>query len=59
MSITKFIFIVTPFLSVTTASAQNTVQDYFKGNKDSLAIENRINMPEPTFKPFQTTNIAE
>lgn len=47
------------FISVIAASAQRIVQDYFKENKDSLMIEELINMPEPTFKPFQTTNIAE
>jgi alpha-beta hydrolase superfamily lysophospholipase len=56
---TKIISIVTLFLSVTNASGQNILQDYFRGNKDSLVIEatNLINMPEPMFKPFEPTSI--
>ena len=59
MRMTKIISIVSLFLSVTTASGQSILQDYFKGNKDSLVIEatKLINMPEPNFKPFQPTNI--
>lgn len=53
----KFISIVTLFLAVTTVSGQSILQDYFKGNKDSLVIEatKLINIPEPAFKPAQPT----
>jgi len=56
---TKIISIVTLFLYVTTATGQSILQDYFKGNKDSLVIEatKLINMPEPSFKYFQQPNI--
>jgi alpha-beta hydrolase superfamily lysophospholipase len=56
---TKIISIVTLFLFVTTASGQSILQEYFKGNKDSLVIEatKLINMPEPSFKPSQPTKI--
>ena len=51
--------VVTLFLFVTTVSGQSILQDYFKGNKDSLVIEANklINLPEPIFKPSQPTNI--
>lgn len=51
--------VVTLFLSVTAVSGQSILQDYFKGNKDSLVIEasKLVNMPEPSFKPAQPTNI--
>jgi hypothetical protein len=60
MRITKTISIVTLFLSVTAASGQTILQNYFKVNKDSLVIEanNLINMPEPAFKPSQPTKMA-
>ncbi len=60
MRMTKFISIVILFISVTTASAQSILQDYFKGNKDSLVIEatKLINMPDPTFKSSQPSNIV-
>ncbi len=59
MRITKIISIVTLSVSVATASGQSILQDYFKGNKDSLVIEatKLIYMPEPTFKTSQLTNI--
>lgn len=59
MRMTKIISIVTLSIYVTTASGQSILQDYFKGNKDSLVIEatKLINMPEPSFKPSQPTNI--
>ena len=59
MRMTKIISIVILFISVTTASAQSILQDYFKGNKDSLVIEatKLINMPDPNFKPSQPSNI--
>jgi alpha-beta hydrolase superfamily lysophospholipase len=59
MRMTKIISIVTLFLSVTNASAQSILHDYFKGNKDSLLIEANklINMPEPTFKHSQPVNV--
>jgi alpha-beta hydrolase superfamily lysophospholipase len=59
MKITKIIMIVALVLSVATAFGQSILQDYFKGNKDSLIAEANklINMPEPTFKPSQPTNI--
>lgn len=59
MRMTKIISIVTLFLSVTTASGQSILQDYFKGNKDSMVIEatKLINMPEPSFNPSQPTDI--
>jgi hypothetical protein len=55
----KIIAIVTFFISVTTVSGQSILQEYFKGNKDSLVLEasNLINMPEPIFKSLQPTNI--
>ena len=55
MRMTNIISTVTLFLSVTNASAQSILQEYFKGNKDSLLIEptKLINMPEPTFKHSQ------
>lgn len=51
--------VATLFLSVTSASGQSILQDYFKGNKNSLVIEasKLINMPDPSFKPFQPTKI--
>lgn len=51
--------VVTLFLSVTAVSGQSILQDYFKGNKDSLVIEasKLMNMPEPSFKPSQPTKI--
>lgn len=56
MKMTKIVSIVTLFLSVTNASGQSILQDYFKGNKDSMVIEatKLIHMPEPDFKPFQS-----
>ena len=59
MRMTKIISVVTLFLSVTTASGQSILQDYFKGNKDSLVMEatKLIYMPEPSFKPSQPANI--
>ena len=60
MRMTKIIsIVVTLFLSVTAASGQSILQDYFTGNKDSLVIEasKLINMPEPIFKSLQPTNI--
>lgn len=59
MKITKIISTVILFLIITTASAQSILQDYFKGNKDSLVKEatKLIRMPEPTFKPSQSTKI--
>jgi len=59
MRMAKIISIITLFLSVTIASGQNILHDYFKGNKDSLVIEaaKLINMPDPTFKSSQSTNI--
>jgi hypothetical protein len=55
----KIIAIVTFFISVTTVSGQSILQEYFKGNKDSLVLEasKLINMPEPIFKSLQPTNI--
>ena len=60
MRMTKIVsIVVTLFLFVTTVSGQSILQDYFKGNKDSLVIEANklINLPEPIFKPSQPTNI--
>ncbi len=59
MKMTKIVSIVTLFLTVTNASGQSILQDYFKGNKDSMVIEatKYINMPDPTFKPFQSKNV--
>lgn len=59
MKMTKIVSIVTLFLSVTNASGQSILQDYFKGNKDSMVIEasKLINMPDLTFKPFQSKNV--
>lgn len=60
MRMTKIIsIVVTLFMSVTAVSGQSILQDYFKGNKDSLVIEasKLINMPEPSFKPSQPTII--
>lgn len=62
MRMTKIIsIVVTLFLSVTAVSGQSILQDYFKGNKDSLVIEasKLINMPEPSFKPSQPTKIDQ
>lgn len=59
MGISKIIAVLTLFLCVTTVSGQSILQDYFKGNKDSLIVEatRLINQPEPTFKNSQPTNI--
>jgi hypothetical protein len=59
MRIIKITSIVTLFISVT-ASGQTILQDFFKGNKDSLVIEatKPINMPEPAFEPSQPKKIA-
>ena len=60
MRVTKIISIgVTLFLSVNTVLGQSILQDYFKGNKDSLVIEasKLINMPDPSFKLSQPTKI--
>lgn len=57
MRMTRIVSIIIFLLSVTTVSGQSILQDYFKGNKDSLMIEatKLINMPEPSFKTSQPT----
>lgn len=59
MRMTKILTIVTVFLCVNNAPAQSILQDYFNGNKDSMVMEatKLINMPEPTFKPYESTGI--
>lgn len=59
MSISRIIAVLTFFFSVTTAPGQSILQEYFKGNKDSMVAEaiKLINMPEPSFKPFTPTKI--
>ncbi|SFF14591.1 alpha/beta hydrolase [Thermoflexibacter ruber] len=59
MGVSKIIAVLTLFLCVTTVSGQSILQDYFKGNKDSLIAEatKLINMPDPFFKASQPTNI--
>lgn len=44
--------------STSSVCGQSILQDYFNGNKDSMVAEatKLINMPEPTFKPFQPKN---
>lgn len=45
------------FGAITNLPAQSILEDYFKGNKDSLVAEatKLISMPEPTFKPYRPT----
>lgn len=46
-------------LAVCSVSAQDFLNTYFKGNKDTLLAEatKLVNMPEPIFKPFVSTGI--
>ncbi|MCU0343578.1 MAG: lysophospholipase [Ignavibacterium sp.] len=55
----KNILIVILFSMVQIAFGQRILKDYFNRNKDSLVIEatKLINIPGPTFKPYQPKNI--
>lgn len=55
---TTFIAIAALALTVKAASGQSILQDYFKGNKDSMITEatKLINTPDPVFKPAQPAN---
>lgn len=59
MTSAKFFTTLLCSLFFTFISAQNILQDYFKGNKDSMLVEANklINMPDPTFKPSSSENI--
>lgn len=59
MRMKKSILILSLSLIASNAFGQNILQDYFNGNKDSLVKEatRLINLPEPTFRPSQLTNI--
>ena len=59
MRMIKVILILTLFSAVRPASGQSILQDYFKGNKDSMVAEatKLINMPDPSFKPSQSTKV--
>lgn len=54
------IFALSMFLG-TSVSAQDFLNTYFNGNKDTLITEatKLVNMPEPTFKPFIAIKIDE
>jgi alpha-beta hydrolase superfamily lysophospholipase len=60
MRMTNFLATLALILTGSIASGQSILKDYFNGNKDSMLIEatNLINMPEPTFKPYQAPKIA-
>lgn len=49
------------FVFVLNVSAQNFLEQYFKGNKDSLVVAatKLINMPEPTFRPLKPAQILK
>ncbi|MCA0398614.1 MAG: alpha/beta hydrolase [Bacteroidetes bacterium] len=55
------IFTLSIFLGTSSVSAQDFLNSYFKGNKDTLLAEatKLVNMPEPTFKPFIATKTVE
>jgi pimeloyl-ACP methyl ester carboxylesterase len=59
MRMAKLISIAILFLTVTNTQAQSILQDYFKGNRDSMEMEANklINMPEPAFKSVGQMNI--
>jgi len=53
MKLKSIVIGVLSLTAFTSAYSQSFLKDYFKGNKDSLAVEatKLISMPEPSFKP--------